>query len=337
MLERQFLPITTPPKSDTPYGKKGPSSLAAQLASLIPENEFSPEPEIRYGEIWMGDHPSNPSSIILDDGTKVPLSKIISEEPERYLGVEVCKRFETTPSGNEEGKKQEETIHLPFLFKILSFDRPLPLQTHPDRALSAKLLQRGSKSREVVGAGGQLADHNYKPEVAVCIAEKFEGFIGFRPLYEIQGFLSTVSELRVVVGDDETVKEILGLKLADPSPLEPEQENSLLKRIFSGIIRCKEGVIAEQCQSLINRLDEHGDETVLRSKYSHLGNVIRKCLKDYPNDKGVFIAAFLMNYIVLERGEGAVVGVNEIHAYMKGDIIECMAWGDNVSICIYIV
>ncbi|KAF8450194.1 RmlC-like cupin domain-containing protein [Terfezia claveryi] len=338
MLERAFFPITTPPKPNTPYGKRGTSSLAAQLAAAIPENEFTPDPNTRYGEIWMGDHPSNPSSLILDDGSKVPLWKLSSEDPKRYLGAEVLKKFGDTPSGFEENEEDGKPLkHLPFLFKVLSFDRALPLQIHPNRVLSAELIRWKEQTEALKGAGGSLVDHNYKPEVAVCISEKFDGFIGFRPLLEIQRFLGLVPELVHAIGDDEVVKGILGLQLEDPSALGADDERKLLKRLFSGIMWRKDEVIAEQCQKLATRLDEHGDGAVVGAvvgdKYMALGRVIRKCLKDYPNDKAVFVG-FLMNLVSLKYGEGVVVGVDEIHAYIEGDIIECMAWGDNVGVLI---
>ncbi|KAF8428975.1 RmlC-like cupin domain-containing protein [Tirmania nivea] len=332
MPERAFFPITTPPKSNTPYGKRGTSSLAGQLASAIPDNEFTADPNSRYGEIWMGDHPSNPSSLILDDGSKIPLWKVISKDPEQYIGATVCQKFEGTPSLVEMNDNGGEPLkHLPFLLKVLSFDKALPLQTHPDRVLTAELLRRGEEVEALKGAGGSLEDHNYKPEVAVCISEKFDGFIGFRPLLEIQEFLRQVPELIHVIGDENVVEEVLGLQLDDPSLLDFEDEKKLLKRLLSGIIRTKDEEIAEQCQKLATRLDEHGDGVVLGDKYSALGRVIRKCLKDYPNDKGVFVGGFLMNLVSLKYGEGVVVGVGEIHAYVEGDIIECMAWGDNVG------
>jgi len=131
-------------------------------------------------------------------------------------------------------------------------------------------------------------DYNYKSVVAVCISTKFDGFIGFRPLLEIQQFLRKVPELRDAIGDEEVVKEVLVLQLDDPSSVDFESEKRLLRRLFSGIIQRRDEVIAEQYQKLATRLGEHGDGAVLGDKYTALGRVIRKCLKDYPNDKKVW-------------------------------------------------
>lgn len=49
----------------------------------------------------------------------------------------------------------------------------------------------------------------------------------------------------------------------------------------------------------------------------------------YPDDAGV-LAAFLLNYVKLNRGEALCIGANEPHAYIHGECIECMATSDNV-------
>lgn len=49
----------------------------------------------------------------------------------------------------------------------------------------------------------------------------------------------------------------------------------------------------------------------------------------YPNDVGV-ISAMLMNYVKLNPGEALVLGPDQLHAYVSGDCVECMATSDNV-------
>lgn len=52
----------------------------------------------------------------------------------------------------------------------------LPLQIHPDKDLAARLHQK------------KVKDDNHKPEIAVALT-KFELFVGFKPLNEIQPLL----------------------------------------------------------------------------------------------------------------------------------------------------
>jgi len=49
----------------------------------------------------------------------------------------------------------------------------------------------------------------------------------------------------------------------------------------------------------------------------------------FPGDIGVF-CPFMLNYVKLAPGEAMFLGAGEPHAYVSGDIIECMANSDNV-------
>jgi len=51
--------------------------------------------------------------------------------------------------------------------------------------------------------------------------------------------------------------------------------------------------------------------------------------KQFPGDVGLFVQFFL-NYVKLEVGEAMFLKADDIHAYLSGDIIECMAASDNV-------
>ena len=51
--------------------------------------------------------------------------------------------------------------------------------------------------------------------------------------------------------------------------------------------------------------------------------------EQYPHDVGV-LAAFFMNYVKLNPGEALCIGANDLHAYVSGDCVECMATSDNV-------
>lgn len=47
-------------------------------------------------------------------------------------------------------------------------------------------------------------------------------------------------------------------------------------------------------------------------------------------DPGSLVALLCMNYMVLEPGDALFIPVNGIHAYLSGDIVECMARSNNV-------
>merc|ERR1712093_570514 len=80
---------------------------------------------------------------------------------------------------------------LPFLFKVLSINKALSIQAHPNKKLAEKLHAQDPKN---------YPDDNHKPEMTIAITP-FEGLCGFRPLQEISQFLNTVQPLRDLVGD----------------------------------------------------------------------------------------------------------------------------------------
>jgi len=52
--------------------------------------------------------------------------------------------------------------------------------------------------------------------------------------------------------------------------------------------------------------------------------VFTKINQDFPGDVGV-LSLFFLNLIRLKPGQAIYLGANEIHAYLDGDCIECMA------------
>ena len=60
-----------------------------------------------------------------------------------------------------------------------------------------------------------------------------------------------------------------------------------------------------------------------------LSSPILRLNQQYPNDIGVFSPLFT-NYIQLQPGQSFFIGANELHAYLSGECVECMALSDNV-------
>ena len=136
------------------------------LAELQGRPSPTAEPE---AELWIGAHPSSPSSVVTDEGL-VPLDAWIARDPERILGADVARRF-----GGE----------LPFLVKILAVERPLSLQAHPD----AEQARAGFERENAAGIPLDAPERSYrdphgKPEL-VCALTPFEALVGFREPAEI--------------------------------------------------------------------------------------------------------------------------------------------------------
>lgn len=76
---------------------------------------FSVDEESPYAELWMGIHPKAPASMF--DSTD-SLTDVISKDKTAQLGLKIMKHFD----------------QLPFLLKVLSVDRALSIQAHPNKS-----------------------------------------------------------------------------------------------------------------------------------------------------------------------------------------------------------
>ena len=82
---------------------------------------------INHYQLWMGTHPSSPSRLLTAETPS--LASHLAGHPE-LLGSSILSRFAS--EGSNEG-------NLPFLFKVLSIQKALSIQTHPDKATAEKL------------------------------------------------------------------------------------------------------------------------------------------------------------------------------------------------------
>lgn len=66
-----------------------------------------------------------------------------------------------------------------------------------------------------------------------------------------------------------------------------------------------------------------------RNSYIH--GLLGRVKKQYgPQDPGNLVALLCMNFLVLQPGEALYIPADGIHAYLSGDIVECMARSNNV-------
>ena len=66
-------------------------------------------------------------------------------------------------------------------------------------------------------------------------------------------------------------------------------------------------------------------------KAGYIPGLLERLSKQYSeSDPGILVASVLMNYMTLGPGESVWVPADSIHAYLCGDIVECMARSDNV-------
>ncbi len=250
----------------------------------------------------MGTHPSNPSN---DVATKRSLLDLVQDN-QALMSTEISQKF---------GGK------LPFLFKVLSIGKALSIQAHPNKKLAAQLHARDSKN---------YPDDNHKPEMAIAITP-FEGLCGFRPLAEISQFLDTVPSLRKLVGEKEAAEYQASIKGHETSESKDDgtKNKKALQKTFSSLMSRNPETISSAATELIAQAKSEGSSFAGGANNGELAEVTIRLNSQFPNDIGLFVFFFL-NYVKLEPGEALFLKADDIHAYVSGDIIECMASSDNV-------
>ncbi|KAI0479985.1 mannose-6-phosphate isomerase [Xylaria cf. heliscus] len=288
------------------WGKIGLDSAAAKFAAATPSDSLTIESEKPYAELWMGTHPSNPSKDLESGRTLLDLV----ESNATLLGPSVKARY---------GPK------LPFLFKVLSINKALSIQAHPNKKLAAQLHAQDPKN---------YPDDNHKPEMAIAVTD-FEGLCGFRPLGEIAHFLASVPSLRQLVGEDASkafIATVRGQESND-SPDSFAQNKRALRSAFAALMESSPEDVASAAKSLVSEAESQGANFANGGTESTSGETMSRLVgrldKQFPDDIGLFVLFFL-NYVTLSPGEALFLKADDIHAYVSGDIIECMAASDNV-------
>jgi len=254
----------------------------------------------------MGTHPSNPSKDLQTNRTLLDLI----EDNQALMSSEISARF-----GNK----------LPFLFKVLSIGKALSIQAHPNKKLAEQLHAKDSKN---------YPDDNHKPEMTIAITP-FDGLCGFRPLGEISHFLNSVSSLKSLVGESVVEKFLETVKGRETSEKKEDEaaNKKALQTVFSALMNAPKDAIESASRDLISTAQKQGPEFanggVSSTSGQELAELVVRLNKEFEGDIGLFVLFFL-NYVKLEVGEAMFLKADDIHAYLSGNIIECMAASDNV-------
>ncbi|KAI1400952.1 mannose-6-phosphate isomerase [Hypoxylon fuscum] len=262
-----------------PWGKKGKQSLAAQLCAKTPGIDFHINDDEFYSEMWFGDYPDFPARKL---STGEVLADVLQRNKEKLLGKKVVEKFDS---------------QLPYLPKILSIAKALPLQLHPNKELAAKLHEQDPNS---------FTDPNHKPEIAVALS-KFEVFAGFKPLDKV----APLFKLR---------------PLQQFSPDNPDKwTDESLRNVTRNLLKADLDTV-NKVQTELSKLpkDQLGDA-------AYIQDLLPRLQDQYgPEDAGSLVALLCMNFLVFGPGDAVWIPADGIHAYLAGDIVECMARSNNV-------
>jgi mannose-6-phosphate isomerase len=240
-------------------------------------------------ELWMGAHPDD-SSRLTRDGVTRTLAEVIAQDPQAELGPAVIARF---------GDR------LPFLFKVLSADKPLSLQVHPDKAKAEAAFAAQQQSGET-----DYTDDNHKPELICALRAGFQGLCGFRPVTQT---IELLDELGI-----PELKVYAGLLAAEPA------QEALRKLVTSVLTKQDDhAAVIEALRGAGERLAAAG------GRWAAAGAAYARLAGFYPGDPGVLVA-LLLNHAVLAEGDALFVAAGVPHCYLEGFGAEVMASSDNV-------
>jgi len=246
--------------------------------------------DLPYAELWIGAHPTAPSDIVVQ-GRVSPLNKVVEDFPLEILGEDVARRFDNK---------------LPFLLKVLSAARALSIQTHPNKEQARKLHSADP---------AHYPDDNHKPEIAIAL-EPLTAIAGFRPAMDIVRSLHRYPELHDFAGS-EIVRRVLA------AGSESELVGNL-KLLYGAIMRraADKEALVPVIERIVDRLSRRGDLAADELHFVEQYGL-------YGADVGLFSFLFF-NLLQLKPGQAIFTDAGVPHAYIKGNIVECMANSDNV-------
>lgn len=256
-----------------------------------------------YAEMWIGAHPKAPAKTNIEN-TEVNLNDLVNAAPEEILGTDIAQKF-----NNE----------LPYLLKILASEKPLSIQAHPNKQQAEAGFEKENRSGVPIDAPNRnYRDANHKPEIIVA-ETVFYALNGFRPLKEIAELLITNEAFKGIMPDFNE-----RLVVAEKEGTEKE----LLKELYTRIMNMPQDEVDTRIGGLVDGL--RAQDFVNRNEREYW--VLRaddEFTKDGHRDRGIF-SIYLLNLVPLNPGQGMYLDAGELHAYLEGVGIECMANSDNV-------
>lgn len=249
-------------------------------------------------ELWMGAHPKAPSTIFGNaEQVTIDLNRYIEDSPSLVLGEVCASKFAN---------------RLPFLFKVLSADSPLSIQSHPNKQQAEEGWQRENQAGIPLNAPHRnYKDDNHKPELVYAITE-FHALNGFRD------YQQTIALFNEIKGED--LSPIIELLIQSP-------DSEGLNRFYHSLMThpSPEKLVHEALTAVRELVNQHPAD------YTHqsIWNLALQLNEKYPGDIGV-LSPFLINYVILQPGEAMFLTAGTLHAYLKGTALELMANSDNV-------
>lgn len=221
---------------------------------------------------------------------KAPSYLFINEQ--KISLIELIEKYPDQILGKQVTRKFNNK--LPYLLKILSSSQALSIQAHPDKELAKKLHKKDPIN---------YPDDNHKPEIAIAV-DYLNAIVRFKPVDE---FIKTIKNYNSFSSLLESCKS---------------NKEGIIKEYYSIIMNLSQTELVKIIDQLLNQIkntkQKSDEELVFIEQFEKFGY-----------DVGL-ISILLFNYVQLKSGEAIFTDAGIPHAYIKGNIIECMANSDNV-------
>ena len=242
-------------------------------------------------EYWLGAHPSDPATI---DG-HLRLDEAIKQHP-CLVG---------------DSARLEFGGHLPYLMKLLSAERPLSLQAHPNRMDARAGFERENQADIPLDAPERtFKDPWDKPELIVALTQ-FDALAGFRDP-------ALTSALFSRLGISPVSEQVF-------APLRHRGGRAGLAEVFMNCLVLDDDLkaaVTDVVAAAVNHTDDEGE----------LGEFARTAVlldEHFPGDPSL-LAALMLTRHTLQPGEALYLQPGVLHSYLSGTGVEVMGNSDNV-------
>jgi mannose-6-phosphate isomerase len=110
-----------------------------------------------------------------------------------------------------------------------------------------------------------------------------------------------------------------------PEVTKPVFDDQQLRHIVKAMLLASEDTVRKTNDALMKIPKEEFGAS------NYIPDMIPRLAEQYDkSDNGTLVALVTMNYLKLKAGESIYIPADGIHAYLSGDIIECMARSNNV-------
>ncbi|MFW6131433.1 MAG: mannose-6-phosphate isomerase, class I [Candidatus Aminicenantaceae bacterium] len=287
-----------------------------------------------HAELWMGAHPSAPAKIFIEK-SEINFLDLINGASEEILGKEISKKFENK---------------LPYLFKVLTAEKALSLQTHPDKKQAKKgFISENAKGIPFHSPLRNYKDINPKTEL-ICALNYFWVLVNFRKIEDIIISLRQLGLKDITNEIDTLEKEI---KQAKGNILLRTQA---LKKFFSYLMNKDDSFQKNIVLETVSKVKQYLASNLNPSSTDDFREIIHAAEKNNQVDEfkkelwilrlqhqfsfniGI-LAPLLFNIIRLKPGQALYLEAGSPHSYLgklnpeaknEGAGIELMSNSDNV-------